>query len=423
MRNWQRRKIAEIAEVITGRTPPSTNPEYFGDRYPFITPTDMDGRRLILSTDRYLSEAGAGLLHRIKIPKNSICVSCIGWQLGKVAIAAEDSFTNQQINTIVPNDSVDSRFVYYALSTKRQLIRNLGAMGVRTPIVNKSTFSSIEIDLPPLDVQRRLSTALSTYDDLIENNERRITVLEEMARRIYTEWFVHFGHPSGIGPRTVSKNFGKIPEGWEDCSLADVLSVLESGSRPKGGIKKGEKGIPSIGAENINGLGNYDYSKDKFVSKAFFDAMRRGRVHSGDVLLYKDGAHIGRKSMFMSGYPHEPCAINEHVFLLRPIDGVASSWLYFFLDTPQTTERIRRLNSNAAQPGINQQSLNGLPVLLPPKCLMRGFHDTVLPILSLLFNLAKANQRLRISRDLLLPRVVSGQLSDDLAMHQEVAAE
>src|SRR5205823_2036197 len=144
--------------------------------------------------------------------------------------------------------------------------------------------------------------------------------------------------------------------GWGVRTLGDVLSVLEAGSRPKGGIDPSERGIPSIGAENISGLGQYDYAKEKFVSQAFFEKMKQGHVESGDVLLYKDGAHIGRKAMFRDGFPHAVCSVNEHVFILRANRRYCSqNYLYFWLDQPDMTQNIRNLNANAAQPGINQQ--------------------------------------------------------------------
>ena len=115
----------------------------------------------------------------------------------------------------------------------------------------------------------------------------------------------------------VNSPLGKIPEGWEAATVDDVLATLESGSRHKGGIDPEARGVPSIGAENIIGLGRYDYSKEKFVTREFFDNMNRGHIQSGDVLLYKDGAQIGRKSMFRDGFPHAECCINEHVFIMR----------------------------------------------------------------------------------------------------------
>ncbi|MEW6418671.1 MAG: hypothetical protein AB1480_11185 [Nitrospirota bacterium] len=138
--------------------------------------------------------------------------------------------------------------------------------------------------------------------------------------------------------------------------------------------------------------------------------MNRGHIKSGDVLLYKDGAKIGRKSLFRDGFPHEVCCINEHVFILRTNSLCTQNYLYFWLDQPEMTNKIINLNANAAQPGINQAGVNGLPVLLPFKESLDMFEETSEPILAELFNLSKKNNLLRQTRDLLLPKLINGDI-------------
>jgi type I restriction enzyme S subunit len=168
--------------------------------------------------------------------------------------------------------------------------------------------------------------------------------------------------------------------------------------------------VPSIGAENILGLGKYDFSKEKFVSREFFEKMKRGHINNCDVLLYKDGAKIGRKSMFRDNFPHSECCINEHVFILRTNEKCGQAYLFFWLDQPDITAGIINLNANAAQPGINQEDVKGLPILLPDRKLLDLFDEFVEPLLAKLFNLAKKNQVLRRTPDLLLPKLISGEL-------------
>jgi len=194
----------------------------------------------------------------------------------------------------------------------------------------------------------------------------------------------------------VDSELGKIPEGWEVLQLGEVLESIESGSRPKGGIDPDERGVPSIGAENVLGLGRCDFGKEKYVTEDFYESMRKGEIKSGDVLLYKDGAKLGRKSMFRDRFPHEVCCINEHVFILRTNSRCSQNYLYFYLDRPDITEEVINLNANAAQPGINQAGVKNLPILLPPKNFIRLFDEKVYPIIGMLFNLAKKNQVSRI---------------------------
>ena len=402
--------LYQLGRIVTGRTPPTKQPEYFGDIFPFITPTDIKvGERKVV-TQRFLSLAGAKYLRRILLPTNSIAFVCIGATIGKICLTTEPSFSNQQINSIiVDRKKYDVRFIFYALKRNASQIKAL-AGGAASPIINKTIFSQLKLSVPDIAAQRSIGSILGAYDDLIENNLRRISILEEMVRRIFDEWFVYFLFPGHERVKLVRSEIGEVPEKWEVGELADVVKTLESGSRPKGGIDPNERGVPSIGAENVNGLANYDYTKEKYISEEFFQSMGRGHIESGDVLLYKDGAHIGRKALFRDGYPHEKCAINEHVFILRTSTRLTSAWLYFWLDLSSNTANIKSLNANAAQPGINQRSVKSLPILLPPQYLIRQFNERTEPILSFLFILAKKNTNLRKQRDLLLPKLISGEI-------------
>lgn len=407
---WHSATIAELGTTITGRTPPTSRPELFGDEFPFVTPSDMDGRRIITRTKRGISGDGAAVLRGKRLPAGSVAVSCIGWQLGKVAIIGTDAFCNQQLNVVIPNPAVDPAYLYYQLVTRRGEIRSLGAIGTRTPILKKSAFEQLAIPMPPPLVQRKIVAILSSCDELIENNNRRIKIIEEMAQRIYREWFVHYRYPRHEGEAFSDSQLGPIPRGWAIKTLGEVLAVIEAGSRPKGGIDPSERDVPSVGAENIVGLGRYDFDREKFVSRSFFERMRRGRVESGDVVLYKDGAHIGRVSMFRDGFPHAECAVNEHVFILRATEDYSQSLLYFWLAHPDNQSRVRALNANAAQPGLSQEKLRSLSLAVPPPGLVRRFTDVVEPMVGLIFRLALTVARARACRDLLLPRLISGEI-------------
>ncbi len=166
---WAEVRVGDLGHVFTGRTPSTAIPEYFGNDFFFITPGDMHQRKHVHATGRSLSNSGAKLLRRIQLPPKSICVSCIGWQMGEVVMTSAISFTNQQINSIVPNADVDADFIYYSFVPRKQELLSLAsAIGVRTPILNKSGFCDLHVLLPPHPPQRKIAAILSAYDDLIE---------------------------------------------------------------------------------------------------------------------------------------------------------------------------------------------------------------------------------------------------------------
>jgi type I restriction enzyme S subunit len=178
---------------------------------------------------------------------------------------------------------------------------------------------------------------------------------------------------------------GPIPRGWRVDELGAHLDVLETGSRPKGGVKSIETGVPSIGAESIIGLGKFDYTKTKYVSRKFFHSMKRGHVSNFDVLLYKDGGKPGQfephVSVFGCGFPFETLCINEHVYRLRAKPFLTQSFLYFWLTTPFVMEEMRRRGTGVAIPGLNSTAVRELPILVPDDDSIRRFDSLAEPII------------------------------------------
>ena len=313
-----------------------------------------------------------------------------------------------------PNPAViDARYLYYlVISPAFQALARATKTGSAQPFSDSASCADTAFEYHPrLPAQRRIAGILSAYDELMENSQRRIRLLEAMARALYREWFVHFRFPGHEKLPRVASPLGDIPQGWEVTTLGAQLAALESGKRPKGGICDVEDGVPSIGAENINGIGRHDFAGEKFIPREFFQAMRKGVVRDRDVSIYKDGAYIGKSSYFRDGFPHSECCVNEHVFLLRA-NGIRlkQNTLYLWLQEPDTVHAIRATNANAAQPGINQQSVGGLALILPDEKTAAHFDRLVEPLLAEVINLAKQIQNLRWTRDLLLPRLLSGQV-------------
>ena len=293
------------------------------------------------------------------------------------------------------------KFVYYFVHT---LGLERYDVGNSNPTLNRNHIHQLEIDIPDWHIQQRIASILSAYDDLIENNRRRIQLLEESARLLYREWFVHLRFPGHEHVKIVDG----LPEGWEKKTLGDFLEELESGGRPKGGAL--DAGVPSIGAENILGIGRYDFQKEKYVPDEYFKKMQRGVVKNRDVLIYKDGANIGRASHVGEGFPHEQCCVNEHVFILRAIKEVGQSYLYFWAEQDETRQRVSNLNSNTAQPGVSQEKLKTLEFVRPSRIVAETFNDNVEPLIKQIFTLAKKNRVLEKARNLLLPKLMNGEI-------------
>ncbi|MCC4771900.1 hypothetical protein FXV91_17545 [Methanosarcina sp. DH2] len=386
-----------------------------GDVITFQRGFDLPKGKREKGTIPIISSSGTDGFHNESKVKGPGVVTGRYGTLGKVFFVEEDFWPLNTTLYVRDFKENDPKFVSYFLSTLN--LANQNTAGA-VPGLNRNALHLINVEVPVIGIQKKIASILSSYDDLIENNKRRIEILEHMAKLIYEEWFVKFRFPGHENVKMISSELREIPEGWKICRVGSLLSSLESGSRPKGGVGDLGEGIPSIGAENIIGLGIYDFSKEKYVSSEFFNKMKKGIVKHKDVLLYKDGAKIGRKTMFCDNFPHGKCCINEHVFILRSKDQKCQNYLYFWLDLDFMTENIKNLNSNAAQPGINQEDVKSLPILIPPIEIIEEINKILEPILNQIFILAKKNQNLRKTRDLLLPKLISGEIDvSDLDIH------
>ncbi len=413
MTQWTQYQLGECMSLISGGTPSKARNDFWGGDIPWVSCKDMKTERIYDAQD-HLTPLGAQNGTRI-VPANTILFVVRGMILARefpIAMTKRTVAFNQDLKAAKPADFIDNEFLFQWLRANTyEILGRVDEAGHGTTRIQTDRLLSLPISLPPLPVQRRIAGILSAYDELIENCQRRIKILESMARALYREWFVHFRFPGHEKIRLVQSPLGMIPEGWEVTTLGAHLVALESGKRPKGGIRDVDDGVPSIGAENINGIGQHDFVGEKFISREFFQEMRKGIIRDRDVAIYKDGAYIGKSSYFRDGFPHVECCVNEHVFLLRA-SGVKlkQNALYLWLQEPETVQTIRSKNTNAAQPGINQQTVGGLDMTLPNPKTAAHFDQLVDPLLAEVINLAKKIQNLRRTRDLLLPRLMSGQV-------------
>jgi type I restriction enzyme S subunit len=372
--DWQTMTVADLGRVVTGKTPPTAKPQLYGAGYPFITPTDIGNFRYC-DAARQVSEEGRESQRNLLLPANTVCVTCIA-SVGKMCMTDRPSFTNQQINSVIADETRhDPFFVYYLLQTRVEHLKAI-AGGAATPIINKTAFSEIEVSVPPLPVQRRIAGILSAYDELMENSQRRIRLLEAMARALYREWFVHFRFPGHEKHPRVASPLGDIPQGWEVKKLGEILE-LNYGKALKQEDRSGGV-VPVFGSSGI--VGQHDTA-----------------------LVKGPGIIVGRKGNVGSVFW---CV--EDFFVIDTAYFVTSSlplrYLFYVLPT------LNFLNSDAAVPGLSRNQAYTLEVLVPPAALLKKFCALADTFERQASTLQRQIQNLRRTRDLLLPRLLSGQV-------------
>lgn len=396
LKGWIEQPLEKLVSFKTGKL--NSNAATTNGKYPFFTCSQETFKTDTFSFDEECVLLGGN---------NANGVYPLKFFSGKF-----NAYQRTYIIKALKDNEISNKFLYYALRLRLEQLRSIST-GAATKFLTLTILNHLKVSFPKrIETQQKIAGVLSAYDDLIENNNRRIKILEEMAQKLYKEWFVDFKFPGHQNVKFIDSTLGKIPKGWEILNLGSQLISLESGRRPKGGVHGIKQGIPSVGAENINGIGNHNFSNEKFVPIEFFQNMRNGVVQDRDVAIYKDGAYIGKSSYFRDGFPHAKFCVNEHVFLLRTNGTkLTQNLLYLWLQEPDTVDKIRGTNANAAQPGINQQSLSGLELALPNPKIVAAFDQIVESLLATIVNLSKQNQTLRQTRDLLLPRLISGELS------------
>lgn len=339
-----------------------------------------------------------------KVEGDSVTISARG-NVGAAFYRDKPFVPIVRLLALTPNRSlINAKYLYYLLKLDSIISTGAAQQQITAPQIKKHRITYYS----DISYQNSIVAILSAYDSQIENNQKRIKLLEQMADNLYKEWFVRFRFPGFEN----AEFEGGVPKGWKLERLEDFGIVLETGSRPKGGIDSSvEAGVPSLGAEAINGLAEFDYNSLKLVPQDYYDKMKRGKSKGNHILVYKDGAYIGKVTIFRNCFPFKEYSINEHVFFLNTKDSDYQNYLYFTLNQKAFFSLMQNLNRNAAQPGLSQQDMNGIKVFKPTKDVVNTFNHYVEPIFNEVFSLAKEIRLLTHQRDLLLPRLMSGKLS------------
>jgi type I restriction enzyme S subunit len=256
MKGWKLITIGDLGKVVTGNTPPKKDPANYGGEYPFIKPTDMKvDRRYVDDWEENYSEKAYKRYYRSYIPPKATGVVTIGTVGEKLFQANRWCFTNQSVNVVIPNkDIFDPDFIFYVLKVNLPKVENAnpGTASGRHH-VSKSNFCSIKIWVPKSkETQRKIASILSAYDDLIENNLKRIKLLEEKAQLTYEEWFVRMKFP-GHETTPIYQGTG-LPEEWDKGMLKDIGEII-TGKTPTTSKSEYYNGdIPFIKTPNLSGF-------------------------------------------------------------------------------------------------------------------------------------------------------------------------
>ena len=418
---WENLTLGDLGRIVTGKTPLTAIEGNFGGQIPFVTPSDMNGRKIISSTARYLTDAGAASVKGSVIPAGAVMVSCIGSDMGKVVIAGRICVTNQQINSIIVDDRFSSEFVYYTISTRKNEIRHQAAGGSAVPILNKGDFSCLEITIPPLAEQKAIAAVLGSLDDKIELNRRMNATLEAMARALFQSWFVDFDpvrakldgrQPAGLDKATAAlfpaafqdSEVGYIPKGWTIQPVGEVVHCVGGGTpstvEPKyweGGTHHWTtpKDFSSLQAPIL-------LETDRKLTDAGIAKISSGLLPAGTLLL-SSRAPVGYLAIAAM-----PVAINQGFIAMKCNNHASNFFMLNWCQTNMAEIESRATGTTFAE--ISKQNFRPIRVVLPPKELMAVFTAKVAPLYAQITANLHQSGTLSILRDTLLPKLLSGEV-------------
>ena len=374
--------IGDLGTIITGKTPPTTNKNYYGDYAVFIKPTDIsEHSKYTYETEEMYSKLAAEKYESSLIPKGAICVPCIGTIGTKMTMAPCDCYTNQSINSIICNENYDNEYVYYLIKNFLPGLKayNLGTASGRE-YVSKSNFEKIELVAEQdQEIQKKIGVILSRYDSLIENYQKQIKLLEEAAQRLYKEWFIDLHFPGHENTNIIDG----VPEGWEKKKVGDITPIIT-------GKKDANFGTPD---------GEYPFftcSQEPIKAPSFsFDCAAVLLAGNGDfnVKLYRGRFEAYQRTYVLSPY------IDSHLYLL-------------FYTISANMTKLAAGSSGSTIKFLTKGMIDGINLNVPNDEILRSFNKKVEPIQSSRESLQSQLRLLTEARDRLLPKLMSGAIEE-----------
>jgi len=389
--------LPDICSLVTDGTHDS--PELQSSGISFIKGKHISSGRIDFENCDFIAEEDhAKCIKRVKPQVDDVLFANIG-SVGDVArVTEEREFSIKNVALFRPDPSkVDPTFFYYLVVSPSFLGVFLNARsGAAQPFISLEAFRSHRFLLNPDKAQQhRIGAILSTYDDMIENNRRRMALLEESAWLLYREWFVRLRFPGHEHTRIV----GGVPEGWEKKTLGDICTDIRETVSPE----DLEPGMPYIGLEHMprRSISLTEWGTAEKVTST------KHRYKEGDILFGKIRPYFHKVGIAFT----EGIASSDAI-VIRPNPGYPRSFVLMTISSDEfVAEASQTMREGSKMPRADWKLMTQYVVVLPPRCLLENFSETVSGITDQLRNLCFQNQKLRAARDLLLPRLMSGEIA------------
>jgi type I restriction enzyme, S subunit len=429
----RRVKLKDVClDITVGHVGPMAD-QYVDYGIPFLRSQNVAPFRIDFGNLKFISEAFHRKLKKSALSPGDVVVVRTGYPGTASVIPQSVKVANcADLVVIRPSAEINGHFLACIFNSAWGRGTVSGSLvGVAQQHFNIGVAREMEITLPPVQVQDRIASILSAYDDLIENNTRRIKILEDMAQMLYREWFVNFRFPGHEKVRMVDSELGPIPDGWAAQPLEELLGHVIGGGW--GEDEPSEKStVPAYVIRGTDIPGARTGSVEKCPLRWHKESNFRSRkLEAGDLVFEVSGGSKGQpvgRSLLVGktllGQFNKDVICASFCKLLRPKTNIrVSEALYLFLTEAYSNGTIEKYQVQST--GISNfkftEFIADVRMPLPPEVLMRRFQEIVSPIVDLMAVLGEKNSNLRTTRDFLLPKLISGEIPVEAA--EETAAE
>lgn len=387
--SWPEYSLGDIGYLSRGRSRhrPRNDPRLYGGEYPFIQTGDVTHANFYV-TEHSQTYNEEGLEQSRLWPKGTLCITIAANIAETALLSYEACFPDSIIGFISYPDKCDARYIKFYFDLAKAKFKQV-AQGAAQDNLSQEKLLSFRLPLPPVAIQQEIASVLSTYNDLIENNTRRIALLEESMRLLYREWFVRLRFPGHEAAKLVDG----LPEGWEKKPLEQICDLTMGQSPPSDTYNQDGDGLPFH--QGVTRFGGRFVTHDTFCTQA-------NRVAEPGDILFSVRAPVGRINITL-----DKVVIGRGLSAMRCKTG-HQSFLFYQLKSHFFKEDM--LGGGAIFASVTKQQLSSEMLLAPKLSVVDEFGSIAKPVDQQIVNLHMQNQRLTEARDLLLPRLMSGEI-------------
>jgi type I restriction enzyme S subunit len=394
----QFRKLTEVGTVNRGKSKhrPRNAPELYGGTYPFIQTGDVKHANFYI-TEYVQTYSEKGLAQSKLWQPGTLCITIAANIADTAILKIPACFPDSIVGFIPEKGKSEVRFIKYCLDTYKKEMQ-LISQGTTQDNLSQGKLLSLRFRIPDHDQQQKIAAILSAYDELIENNQRRIALLEKMAEEVYREWFVRLRFPGHDKVKFIKG----VPEGWQSIPSSSIFYVLSGGTPNTDNPVYWDGNIPFFTPRDA-GENYYVLETEKHLTQKGLDNCN-SRLYKKDTIFITARGTVGK-----IGLAYRDMAMNQSCYALMP--RVKGSVYFHFLSMKNAITYIKGVSKSGVFDNIIVDTFNVVPILLPSQALIAEFNEIATPIFKQLGVLLEANEHLLKTRDMLLPRLISGKLS------------